>query len=387
MSWIEDFCTRMSMHMDTPDELIEGVAYFLAGAALANRVYVKSPDEVGTNVYVILISPPGWFRKSTPIRIGLRAVRPILGAKEVLPSNPSVEAMAKVVSEICVNGIGHGVMVYDEFRSFVTHVRKEYAASIASLVTEKLDTGIPVSFARKKEGGVEVDTIPGGFVLSFIASTTTPWLLENLRSSDISGGMLSRFLLVGTRERTRTYELPPPIDDQALLALAADLQRVQQAHTRTEFTFEKRAARDYSAIYRDIEKKARSQGHPEYPSLVSRAPLYLKKLALTHAALEERGDGAIRAEDVEAAGLVVFRSIEASTEIVDEAVAIDGMYGRNLMRVRKILAVHERIKKGQLLRLVHLRIRELDDILDSLREQGHVAYEKDGNGVWIVWKD
>lgn len=387
MAWIEDFTNEFAKYFDTPDEHLEAVGYFAAGTALANRVFVKSPDEVMTNVYLVLCSPPGWYHKSAPTRNAIRMLRPILGPKEVIPSNPSVEALGKIIPELCHGGIGHGVMVYDEFRSFLTHVRKEYAAPVASLVMEKLERGIPVQFARKKEGGVEIDTIPEGFILSFIASANTPWLLENLRQSDISGGMLSRFLLIEAHEQTRNYELPPPIDDAALRQLGAALQNIRTNYSAQEFMFTGSAARLYSEIYRDIRKKAFEHGHPEYPSLISRAPLYLKKLSLIRAAIEVRGDNKIRAEDVEAASLVIFHAIKASTEIMDEAIATDGIYGKNLVCVRKIIMANERIRKGRLLQLTHLKMRDLDEVLVSLFEQGLIEYERSKDGVFVVWKE
>ena len=388
MAWIEDFEGEFRKHFDTPDRFLEAIGYWAAGAALSNRVFVKSPDEVTTNIYLVLCSPPGWYHKSAPIRTAIRMLRRIIPQAEDIPSNPSVEALAKIVSGACQNGIGHGVMVYDEFRSFLTHVRKEYAAPVASLVMEKLERGVPIKFARKKEGGVEIDVIPEGFILSFIASANTPWLLENLRQSDISGGMLSRFLLIEVHEQTRIYELPAPIDDRALEALGAELARIRRNHpSPAEFRFSQDAVKLYAEIYRDIREKAHSHGHPEYPSLISRAPLYLKKLSLIRAVLEERGDTKIRPEDVEAAGSLIYSSIKSATDIMDEAVATEGVYGKNLFLVRKIIAAHERIRKGRLLQLTHLKMRDLDEVLVSLLEQGVVEYERDKEGVCIVWKD
>lgn len=385
MGWIEDFVVEFGRHFDTPDQLLEAVGYFSAGAALSNRVYLKSPDEVTTNSYIILCSPPGWYHKSAPIRTAVRMLKGIISDKEILPSNPSAEALGKVISYTCKNDIGHGIMIYDEFRSFLSHVRKEYAAPIASLVTEKIERGVQVQFSRKKENGVEVDKIPEGFVLSFIASTTTPWLLESMKESEISGGMMSRFLLIEAHEKTRSYELPPPIDEVALDKLGSDLDRIRSTHSRTEFRFSGDAARLYSKIYRDIEKKAHSHGSPEYPSIISRTPLYVKKLSLIRAALEDRGDSLIHEEDVLSASTVVWNSIESYERIVDEAAASDGAYGKLLIRVRKIIKSMGEVSNRDLLRLTHVKVKELEDVIECLVAQGLVErMVRDGN-VFVRW--
>jgi hypothetical protein len=387
MGWIEDFKGELSKYLDTPDSFLEAIGYFVSGVSLANRVFVKSPDETTTNIYLVLCSPPGWYHKSTAIRTATRMIRSVIPQLEEIPSNPSAEALAKIVAKACENGVGHGVMVYDEFRSFLTHVRKEYAAPVASLVMEKLDRGVPVKFARKKDGDVDIDVIPEGFVLSFIASANTPWLLENMRQSDISGGMLSRFLLVESHDQTRIYELPPPIDGSSVRSLGLRLLRIRGYYPRPiEFRFGQEAVNLYSKIYREIREKANSHGHPEYPSLISRIPLYLKKLSLIRAALEGRGDAQVHVDDVERAWSLVGSSLRSATNIIDEAIATEESYGRNLVRVRKIIMTHGKISKGRLLELTHLKMRDLDEVLLSLMEQGIVKYERTDEGTFVVYQ-
>ncbi len=384
--WLLDFEAQMSKHYDTPDEFLSAIGYMIAGSALANRVYVMSPDELTTNLYAILVSPPGWFHKSSPLRAGVRMLKKILTNGEFLPTNASSESIGKLIA-ISMNGgpRGHGVMVYDEFRTFLTHIRKEYAANIGTLVVERFERGMDLQFARKKEGKVDVDTVPGGYIVSFVASTTTPWLLESMKGSDVTGGFLSRFLLVESHEKTRSHALPRPIDQNRMDALGQGLENIRNSYTHSQFFFRQDAARLYRQLYRAIEKGAMTHGHPEYPSLVSRAPTYVKKIALLNAALEQRDTNLILPEDVEGAAELVVRSIKSCETLIDEAVAGDGVYAKALFRVRKVLSSKGRMPKRDLLRTMHMRIRDLEEILESLREQGHVKYEKDGKQEIVIW--
>jgi hypothetical protein len=145
-----------------------------------------------------------------------------------------------------------------------------------------------------------------------------------------------------------------------------------------EFYFTSGAVRLYSSIYRDLHKKASSHGAQEFPALVSRAPLYIKKLALIHAALSGREKHVIFDSDIEAGAEMVFRSIKSYEEIIDESVASEGAYGKTVVRVKKILAAKGSISKGDLLKMSHVRPRELDEILESLAQQGVISGDLGG---------
>jgi len=386
-NWLVDFESEFVKHYDTPDEFLQIVGYLAAGAALANRVYLRSPGELTTNLYIILISPPGWYHKSSPANETVKMLKGTLPVGEFLPSNASSEAIAKLIStSVNGTGLGHGIMVYDELATFLMHVRKEYAANIKTIVTERFEQGIDLHFARKKEGSVEMDTIPGGFVLSFIASSTTPWLLENMKGSDVTGGLLSRFLIVEAHEKTRKYPLPTPVNRKNIGILGRELDRVRNQYKHSEFFFDRDAIHIYKMLYHDIERGAMGHGHPEYPSLVSRAPTYVKKLALIHAAMAERETPFITADDLEVAAELVVRSIKSCEGLIDEAVAGDGVYSRGLLRVRKILMARGRMPKRELLRAMHIRVRELDEIIDSLSQQGIVVFDKEGKQEVLVWR-
>lgn len=385
--WVWEFERAIAKSYDTPDEFIQAVGYFAMGASLANRVWVRSPRHVGTNLYVILTSMPGWLHKSSAILAAVDILKQVIPADEVLPTNPSIEALGRRIPTICKQNVGHGIMLYDELRSFLAHAKKEYASQLGSLVIERFERGLPTTFSKVKEGGTEDYVISGQFVLSFIASTQTNWLLDNVKG-EISGGLMSRFLLVESHSQTRVYPLPAPIDDTAMDTLAGDLKAMRDAHQGTEFLFRGDAARVYTSLYKDLKKDAESHGHPEYASLISRSPVYLKKLALIHAVMSGRGSNEIHADDVEAAREIVAHSVNSCRQLVDEAAAQDGMYGKTLMRTRKIVSGAEKISRSDLLRFVHVRPRELDEILESLEQQGLVALEKGGagKGLTVVWK-
>lgn len=385
--WIDDFSAELAKSSDAPDEFLNAAGYFAAGVALVNKAYIRSPKFISTNLYMILTSPPGWFRKSSTIGSAMELIRPIIPTAEILPSNPSMEALGRKIPNICQGEVGHGILIYDEFKSFLTHVRKEYASSLASLITEKLERGMPVTFSKTKDSGTEEFTIPGKFVFSFAASTTTPWLLENIKGSDIGGGMMARFLLVEAHSQTRMYELPPPCDDAALQRLGAELQRVvSNLGAGVEFTFRGDASRMYSAIYRELKADAEGHGHPEYSSLISRAPLYLKKIALLRAVLAERGSHTILAEDVDGAAELVWKSVKSCRRIVDEAAAQDGVWGKSVIRVKKIVsAAGDRIAKRDLMKFIHVRPKELDEILESLVSQGAITIDKQDGEAFVSW--
>lgn len=384
--WLVEFENEFSRHYDTPNEFLSGIGLMVAGAALANRVYVCSPNELTTNVYLLLCSPAGWFHKSSPTNKAVEMIKKFIPEHEFMPSNPSSESFAKCAKQV-TNGskIGHGVMVYDEFRSFLVQSKKQHAENFATLVTERFERSSDIRYSRMKEKDVEIDLIPGGFILSFIAGTTTPWLLENLGSSDIGGGMLSRFLIIEAHEKTRSEADPPKFEERILENFAADLRSIREGYDRTEFRFDEAGREILTELYHEIERDSMAHGHPEFPSLVSRAPTYIKKISLIHAALEQRGDYLITQEDVEMAAEVVMKSIKSCEGIIDEAAAGKDNYGKNLFRVRKMLSQKGKILKRDLMRFMHVRVRELDEILENLTDQGRIKIEKQGKAEVVQW--
>ena len=384
--WLVEFENEFARHYDTPNEFLSGIGLMAAGAALANRVYLRSPNEITTNLYLLLCSPAGWFHKSSPTNKAVEMIKKFIPETEFMPSNPSSESFAKCAKQV-TNGskIGHGVLVYDELRDFLSQSRKQHAENFASLVSQRFEKGPDIRYSRMKEKDVEIDLVPGGFILSFVAGTTNALLLENLSRTDIEGGILSRCLLIEAHEKTRSEANPIPFDDDVLDYFASELMSTRNSYDRTEFKFDRESDEILTQLYHEIERDAVAHGHPEYPSLVSRAPTYLKKISLIHAALEQRGDYLITQDDIEMAAEIVLKSVKSCEMIVDEAAAGNDVYGRNLFRVRKILSKREKFPKRDLMRLMHIRVRELDDILDSLTEQGHVRIEKEGKAEIVFW--
>lgn len=387
--WIYDYEREMARSFDTPDEFIQATGYFALGASLANRVWLRSPRHLGTNLYVILTSPPGWQHKTSAIVAAVDILKKVLPKEEVLPTSPSVEALGRRIPAICKSEVGHGVLLYDEFRSFLSHIRREYAQQLGTLVMERFEWGLPTTFLRVKDQGAEEYTISGRFVLSFIASTQTSWLLDHIGGPDISSGFMSRFLIVESREQTRVYPLPPPLNESVIESLAKDLLAIREAYNGVEFSFCREAARAYSKLYEDLKRDAETHSDPEYASLISRSPVYLKKLSLIHAAMAMRGTREILVDDVEAAHEMVARSVRSCQTLLEESTLRSIPYGRLLLKVRRIISGAECISRQDLLRLVHARPRDLDEILDSLEQQGVVDVVKKvgaNNDVAITWK-
>jgi hypothetical protein len=394
--WVAALENELSKHFDTPDPFLVGVGYAVAGAAMANRVFLRSPREITTNLYLILAAPPGEYHKSSSIHAGLSVLRSVLPHRQFLSSNASDQAMAKQVLNVCdSDGVGHGVLVYDEFKSFLDHIRREYASTIGTMVMSKFERGIPVEFSRRSkdgEDGVERDIIPEGFVLSFASSTTVEWLVKGIQGSDIAGGMLSRFLLIhATRvDKTRSYPIAPPIDESRFRDLGGMLRVIVDEAVppgqRREFKFHPRAERLYSGVYEEISKRIDDRGTSDFAAMMSRMQVYAKKLALIHAVLSRRQDTWILEDDVHAAAEMVFRSMKLGEEIVDEIAAGEGAYGKGFIRVKKILSAVGKTSKRDLLKLAHLRPRDLDEILESMERQGRVEVERSGKEETIVWK-
>lgn len=360
--WIYEYEREISKVLDTPDLFIEATAYWIAGCALSHRVFMYWPDPVTTNLYLVTVSPPGWYHKSSNLRIGLRVLQRL--QIPTLSGTPSSESMAIECLELQKKGIHHSAMVYDEFRTFMNHLKKEYANAIMPFMAEKLQKGVPYSFSRKDgKDTIKKLTISGDFVLSFVASTTTTWLFDLIKTEGIESGFFARFVILEENKKSRRYRMPGRLPNQVIDALAAGLQSTVNIYQQpTEFTIDPSAIGLYEYTYDQIENA--SHQSMILAAFSSRLPLYMMKLAMIHAALS--GRTSIVKDDISAASLLVMKSLQSYKRVIEYGL-VDTKFSRDLAKVKEFIE-----RKGGACNLrdlcMYLRMRrhEVEEIINHL---------------------
>ena len=308
--WIQDFENAMSRVVDAPDELLEGVAYWTAGAALASRVFNA---RMTTNEYLVLSAPAARFRKSTILGYGYRILRRVLSDDDFLPQDVSSEALSLELDAMAKSGKRHGVLIFDEIGTFLSMTSREYGGGLRSAILERFEGTIPSKVSRKADEGTRSYVIPSDFVMSFGATSTPQDLLRQLREGDAFRGTISRFLILDAKQRQRTYVWPRWMDDAGVEALAEGLRVARDRWgVGTQFRLSDAAFHLYRMIFEETERTLEKA--PEiYAHLTARDMVHVRKLALIHAALVDREEASIEAEDIEVAYRIVTRYLEFAT--------------------------------------------------------------------------
>lgn len=375
MLWTDRFVGEMSRVVDTPDELLEAAAYFVAGSALVGRGYAMFPDRVWTNLYVILVSPPGWYHKSTSLIQGLK----ILAGLDVLrvSGGGSTESLLRECAQIEEGGGMSAIMVLDEFSSFLRHIGKEYASGIQPFIAERFQGGVASETSRvskSSEGGVSKCRVSEHFVLSFGATSTIAWLFDQVRRESIESGFFSRFLVVEAHEKTRSYEAPRRMEDKVLGGLQAELEEIRSAFSEEEpieFGMTEAAFQMYRELYRHFEASVRDPEFGLLASFSSRLPVYTVKLAMIRAMLR-LSRGVINESDVDGAAKITTGVFESFKRVIRYGLN-DTWFSRMLAKIEAYLETRNGVcSVRDLYRHLKCKKSELKEALDFMANTARI---------------
>ncbi len=385
--WLDDFESELSQWYDAPSEYLRMAGLFTAGAALAHRVYVHSPKRTTTNLYVVLLGPPG-SGKSTILLEGVSMLEKIISSGDILPVHASAEALERQVAKYAGEGGKHGLLVYDEFQSFIQHIRKEYASNVGNIVLERFQEGVTLVTARTADKGrIEKMTVPGHFLMSFSATDVPHRFASSLKEADAMGGLLSRVLICEGGVKPKDFGgFPPPSNPDIMAWLTETLKWIREQYVDTVFEFDEEAKIYGLEVIHKLRTKIRNSGNEFYISATARIESYLKKIALLYAAVAVRGDNVIWKEDIEKAEKILTASVGSLYLISEEFHLGEGHYAKSFIRVKRILIERGSVTRGDLLRMVAIKPKELDEIFESLHEQELIRFDRDADDVYVTWE-
>ncbi len=167
--------------------------------ALGHKVYMPWGDgHIYPNLWIIFIGQSTVDHKSTAVRIGFNLIDRWDHTK-IYPNDYSYESLIKILSKQPT-----GAFFYDEFKTFIGMLNRDYMGPARGFLATMYDGGR----RYKKELSGETYTIENP-ATSIYTATTTAWLLENLKESDIEGGFLPRFIIVPCLRMGEDLPRPP----------------------------------------------------------------------------------------------------------------------------------------------------------------------------------
>jgi hypothetical protein len=339
----------------------------IAGAAQRKVVMDAGYYHVHTNMYIVLVSPPGRSRKSTALRIakGILKGVPDYGTDIYFSTQASsVAALVKQMSAIPTK----------EHQS-LTAFSSELGSLLGSKSVEMTDFLVDIYDCEpdwdKQTVGRGLEKIERPW-FNLLAATTPQWMGDNLSRTAVEGGFVSRtvFVFDDTRRRVAFPELT---DEQKTIrkSLVHDLAEI--AKLKGEFKLSADAKEFYRHWYEtendNNERDFRISGFYE------RKHIHALKVAMA-VSLAEKNELVLEQRDVEVA-LALLDELEVGMRRAFSGVG-KNTYSTDIERIK--LQIHE-TGKMTYRQILHNNIHsvekeQIDRILSSLVDMGEIIREK-----------
>ncbi len=325
-----DYREAMAGTTEASDVAHFGVCWAAAAVTLGRRVSMFAGERIFANVYLSVFGPTGDKKTTAQRRIlncellspSIRVIRN-LGSTEGLADALKRDDGADMVA----------LFFWEELTALLARGRWS-GSTILEFITETFDCPSEWGMKYRKDPINLVSPTP-----TILAGTTCEWFWKNARSDDFFGGLCNRFLYL-TGPKKSPIPNPPEPNDPAL-------QRVRDAFARlselgsVDARFDPVASRLWERFYISWEQRERIG---LYGAAVKRVHAYIRKLAMTYAALEGTLPE-IGIEQLKAAIAVGVYADECAKAMVDAQHAGQRSEGELEQKVLKWIEEHEGSKK------------------------------------------
>ncbi len=348
--------TRHVLDAPLPFLLVAGLATL--ATAIARRAFLPhGPQPIYPNLYVCLVAPPARHQKS----LLLDVVKRLLADFEdrlLLPAQMTPEALLTVLKDQ-----PQSLWVLSEFDDLLTATQREYMRGMPPLLAD-LYSWDGAFTRRLKEEEITV-TDP---CLSILGAITPRRLQDHARTLGFEQGFLSRVVWVYADEGRPLRAKLPTLEDHELNALRKSLRVCQERGGALD------PGRGWSLFEHQFHAWAEQMEAPNasdaLKAFLGRAPLLAQKFAMLYhvsASLEP-----IIAEEawrhaLTLTGWVVDRTARALAEEIPES-----EFHALVQKVLRRITRGGEITARELMQVMHVRRRDLDEVMDYLKGAGEV---------------
>ena len=335
--------------------LFSGIA-LLSG--VLNKFYFMFPRRTNLNLYVLLLAPSTYYRKSTTTDVVadyLNEINPSL----LLPDSFTPEALYKIL-----NKYPRGLIIWRELiqvKEF--QLGSEYNRGLASFLVDIYD--YKKSFKRWTVGdGGEI--IVENPIVSILSAGIATWFVESLKKKDFEGGIWTRFIFVPAPEQDREYRLPSAFyldrDVEARLRELDALEVDQEVDIRCVLPLMEEWGREH------MRQVMRTEGTLQ--AVFQRLEVMLLKLACLFQLAE---DGSLKVgEQAFRDAVTVIEWIKAQLPRFFQEEVRFGWFEKQMATVEKLLRRRGQTPRGEILHATGIKAKVVDDILKQLVDEGRI---------------
>jgi len=304
-----------------------------AAVTLGRRVSMYLGERIFANVYLSVFGPTGDKKTTAQRRVlncGLLAP-----SIQVIRNLGSTEGLADALKRED-GGDLVALFFWEELTTLFARGRWT-GSTILEFITETFDC--PPEWGMKYRKDPISLRAPTPTIL---AGTTCEWFWKNARSDDFFGGLGNRFLYL-TGPKKGPVPNPSEPDGTVLQQVHVALARLSELHP-AEARFDKFARRLWEQFYISWEQRERKG---LFAAAVKRVHVYIRKLAMTYAALEGTLPE-ITIEQLKAAIAVGLYAAECAKVLVDAQTATLRPEGELEQKFMKWIAEHDGARKRQM---------------------------------------
>lgn len=364
--------------------------YFWSGVsaiagALRRKVWIdQAYFKWHSNMYIVLVAPPGVVSKSTTAGIAMNLLRQVPGIKfgpDVVTWPALVSAFAESTEGFELDGAVHPMSALTLESSEFGNLLNPQDKDMVDLLVALWD-GKPGKFEKKtKHSGS--DSIENPWI-NLIACTTPSWIAGNFPEYMIGGGFTSRCIFVYADEKAKYVAYP-------CLHVPKDLKAREQllvedlAHISTltgEYKLDKSAiAWGESWYQRHYTVRSANLDDDRFGGYIARKQTHIHKLAMILAA-SHSDELTISAEHLTIADQMVT-DLEPDMQFVFSKI---GKSDSALYAERLIWFVHSKgtVPYHEAYRYVHSyfpSMRDFEDILAGCLRAGYIKLEQSGGAM------
>jgi hypothetical protein len=330
----QDYRAAMEGTTEACDAAHFATLWTATAAILGRNVEMHAGDVVYPNVYLANFGETGDKKTTAQRRIAACNLFEHWPHIRLVRGVGSTEGLADALAD---SETGVYLFQWEEFATFLSHARwKE--STLFEFITECFDC--PSEWAkqyRKKPIRLETPTP------SILTATTAEWFWKHAKAEDFFGGFGNRFLFF-TGARKPPLPNPNIVDDEAIARIKQHLKTVT-SNSRCRATWTTNAKKTWDAFYVRFESAETSS---LLRAATKRAHVYVRKLAMTYASIEQTLPH-IDEDHLQAAIAVVEYSVACTERLLDLQAVSSKPLGELEQIFLKWIAKHEgeRVRRMQ----------------------------------------
>jgi len=331
--------------------LFSGIA-LLSG--ILNKFYFMYPRRTNLNLYILLLAPSTYYRKSTTTDVVadyINAVNPSL----MLPESFTPEALYEILKKY-----PRGLIIWRELiqvKEF--QLGAEYNKGLASFLVDVYDYKKEHKRWTVHTGEIIVENP----IVSILSAGIASWFVQSLQQKDFQGGIWTRFLFVPAPEQEREFALPKPF-----VTIPAIEDQLKELDLRVEAEMDIRPILPAMVEWGREHMKQTIRIEGDLQAVFQRLEAMLLKLACLFQLATDGSTTVTETAFQDAVTVIEYIKAKLPVFFRDE-IQFDEFNKGKAAVTKALREKADWLGKAELLRITRIKVKLMADILSQLTEE------------------